>query len=107
LLAKSLEFDQESSALILVLTLGPALRHAQVVVELMQVADHRAIAQVHLQLLLEPAVHLDSSPVHLLGEPRLFEHRHEQIAQLLQLHSARTAAARLGAKGVDATFLKH
>jgi len=30
LLAKSLEFDQESSALILVLTLGPALRHAQV-----------------------------------------------------------------------------
>ena len=71
------QFLKIGGALGLILALGPALRHAQVVVELVQVANRRAIAQFHGELLFEPAVDFHPGPVFLRRFGRVFEHGHE------------------------------
>jgi hypothetical protein len=98
---------EERSPLSVVLALGPALGHTQVVVEFVQVADGGAIAQLDGQLLLEPAVDLDSGPMFLRRFLGFFEHWHEQIAQALQLDFTRTTGPRLAAQRIDAALVEH
>ena len=57
-----------------VLTLRPALRHAQIVIEFVQVANRGAVAQFNGKLFFEPAVDFDARPVNLAGLRGLFEH---------------------------------
>jgi len=107
ILLERVQIFEECGALLVVLPLGPALRHAQVVVEFVQVADGRTIAQLDGQLLLDPAVDFHSGPVFLRRFLRFFEHRHEQIAQPLQLDAARPPGPRPTAERIDAALVEH
>ena len=57
-----------------VLTLRPALRHTQIVIEFVQVANRGAVALFNGKLFSEPAVDFDARPVNLPGLCGLFEH---------------------------------
>ena len=86
--------SKQAASLCFVLALWPALRHPQIVAELMEIAHSSAITHLEGELLFELAVDFDPGPVMLSGLSRIFEHWHEEIAQPLELHFtwlARTA----------------
>ena len=73
---KGVQFLEENGARRFILALRPALRNAQVVVELVEVTDGGSIAQLLAKLLFEPAVNFYSRPVFLRCLGGVFEHRH-------------------------------
>lgn len=103
---EQVKLGQESGPLSLVLTLRPALGHAQVVIQLVQIADGGAITQLQSQLFLELAVNftpVQCSWAALAGSSST----HEQIAQPLQLGLAQTSRVRFGRQSVNAPFVEH
>jgi len=70
-------------------------------VQFVQTADGGTIAQIHTELFLQVAMHLDAGPVNHSGLGGILRHRHQQITRALQLHFARTMAGLAGAQRVN------
>ncbi len=101
-------FDLRPQGLALLLAFGlieqgSGARHAQMKVQFVQVADDGGVAQFDLQLLLDPAMHLDAGSVLHGGLTRVFEPRHEDVLDALQADFAPPATSGLAHQRVDAT----
>jgi hypothetical protein len=97
---------QKHFAILLILAFGPGLREAQMEIQFVQPTNGRAVAEFHLQLLLEIAVEFDAGPMHLADLRRIFQDRHEQIAHSLKFDFARATGFRTRDQRINATAIE-
>ena len=89
LLLQAFDLLQKSGSRLFVLTLWPRTGNPQIVTQIVQIANQRAVAQFHRKALLEPAVELDASPMQFPGPGRVFQHRHKNILKSLEFDLSR------------------